>query len=300
MTDQEQLALFDLPPAPPQQKVFRSLDRPLWTEHKAKLISSYLYYFVLITRHGVYIDGFAGPQQPDQPDSWAAKLVLESEPRWMREFALCDNEARQVTALEKLRDAQPETTGRTVHVFKGDFNAQVATILDAARIREKTATFCLLDQRTFECDWETVRKVARRKTERKIEIFYFVPTGWLARSISGLKDPESRMPRWWGKDGWEDLRGMSKDQAVDAFQQRFIDEFGYKHAHGWPIYDRQGSQRIMYHMVHASDHDEAPNLMSRAYRTATRRAEPPAQFELAFERFVRDRGRTIAMDDSAD
>ena len=94
MTDQEQLALFDLPPAPPQQKVFRSLDRPLWTEHKAKLISRYLYYFVLITRHGVYIDGFAGPQQPDQPDSWAAKLVLESEPRWMREFALCDNEAR--------------------------------------------------------------------------------------------------------------------------------------------------------------------------------------------------------------
>lgn len=108
------------------------------------------------------------------------------------------------------------------------------------------------------------------------------------------------MSRWWGKDGWEDLRGMSKDQTVDAFQRRFIDEFGYKHAHGWPIYDRRGSQKIMYHMVHASDHDEAPNLMSRAYRTATRRAEPPAQFELAFERFVRDRGRTIEMDDSAD
>ncbi len=91
------------------------------------------------------------------------------------------------------------------------------------------------------------------------------------------------MSRWWGKDGWEDLRGMSKLQIVEAFRQRFIREFGYRHAHGWPIYDRQGSQRIMYHMVHASDHDEAPNLMSRAYRTATGRAEPAAQFKLAFE-----------------
>ena len=300
MTEQEQLALFDLPPAPPHQKVFRSIDQPLWTKHKAKLISRYLYYFVLITRHGVYIDGFAGPQQPDQPDSWAAKLVLESEPRWMREFALCDNETGQVTALEKLRDDQPETAGRSVRVFHGDFNAEVATILDTAKIGEKTATFCLLDQRTFECDWETVRKVAHRKKEKKIEIFYFVPTGWLARSISALREPETKMPRWWGEDGWQDLRGMSNADVVETFRQRFIDEFGYKHAHGWPIYDRQGSQRIMYHMVHASDHDEAPNLMSRAYKTATRRAEPREQFTFEFERFVRNHGRTIEMGSPTD
>jgi three-Cys-motif partner protein len=218
----------------------------------------------------------------------------------MREFALCDNEAQQVTALESLRDAQPETAGRSVHVFHGDFNEQVATILDTAKIGEKTATFCLLDQRTFECDWDTVRKVACRKTERKIEIFYFVPTGWLARSISALNDPGPRMSRWWGTDEWEDLRGMNKDQTVEAFRLRFVEEFGYKHAHGWPIYDRQGSQKIMYHMVHASDHDEAPNLMSRAYKTATRRAEPREQFTFEFERFAREHGRTIEMDDSAD
>ncbi len=293
MIDQEQLALFDLPDASPQQKVFSSIDRALWTEHKAKLISRYLYYFVLITRHGVYIDGFAGPQNPDQPDGWAAKLVLESEPRWMREFFLCDNDAGQVKALKKLRDAQMETAGRIVHVLHGDFNIRVATILDTARIGEKTATFCLLDQRTFECDWETVRRVAHRKKERKIEIFYFVPTGWLARSMSGLGKPEIKMSHWWGKDGWRDLQGMSKSQVAESFRQRFKEEFGYKHAHPWPIYDRQGSQKIMYHMVHASDHDEAPNLMSRAYKTATRRTEPRKQFEFAFDPFVRDSDRTI-------
>lgn len=37
----------------------------------------------------------------------------------------------------------------------------------------------------------------------------------------------------------------------------------------------------MYHMIHAIDHPEAPNLMYRAYHTAVREKEPLEQ--LAFE-----------------
>jgi len=37
---------------------------PIWTENKARLISRYLYGFVLVARHGTYIDGFAAPQRP--------------------------------------------------------------------------------------------------------------------------------------------------------------------------------------------------------------------------------------------
>ncbi len=43
----------------------RALERPLWTHNKAKLIERYLYYFVLVTKHGTYIDGFSGPQSPE-------------------------------------------------------------------------------------------------------------------------------------------------------------------------------------------------------------------------------------------
>jgi hypothetical protein len=50
----------------------------LWTGNKAMLIERYLYYFVLVTKHGTYIDGFAGPQDTDRPESWAARLVLEA------------------------------------------------------------------------------------------------------------------------------------------------------------------------------------------------------------------------------
>jgi hypothetical protein len=44
------------------------------------MISIYLRLFVYITKHGAYIDGFAGPQEPTMPEMWTAKLVLESEP----------------------------------------------------------------------------------------------------------------------------------------------------------------------------------------------------------------------------
>ena len=292
----EQLKLFDLPEnmndsAP--RSLFPAIHRALWTRHKAQLISRYLYYFVLITKHGVYIDGFAGPQNANQPESWAAKLVLENEPRWMRNFFLCDVRADQASTLQNLHAAQPNTPGRTIETVCADFNSHVDSVLETDKIRENTATFCLLDQRTFECDWATVKKIACRKTERKIEIFYFVPTGWLARSICALTDPKPTMDRWWGRDDWARLREMKNIDIVDAFRQRFLEELGYAHAHGWPIYDHQGSQRIMYHMVHATDHIEAPNLMSRAYRTATNRAEPQEQFAIEFERWAETHGHTI-------
>ena len=259
---------------------FKSLGQALWTEHKARLISLYLYYFVLITKHGVYIDGFAGPQNPENPESWAARLVLDSEPKWIRSFFLCDKHSNQALALENLRKAQPNTKGRLIEIACADFNSHVNAILEAATIREKTATFCLLDQRTFECDWATVQKLAGHKSERKIELFYFVPTGWLARSISALKDPEPTMVRWWGRLDWACLQDMKNSDIAEEFCQRFLKELHYSYAYAWPIYDRQNSQRIMYHMIHATDHVEAPTLMSRAYRTATRRAQPAEQFTL--------------------
>src|SRR5579862_7358355 len=69
------------------EKKFRERN-PIWTECKAKLIERYLFYFVQITFHGTYIDGFAGAQETEKPEMWAAKLVIESQPRWLRNFYL--------------------------------------------------------------------------------------------------------------------------------------------------------------------------------------------------------------------
>ena len=76
-------------------------------------------------------------------------------------------------------------------------------------------------------------------------------------------------------------RATSGPPAVrDVFVGRFRSELGYKHVHAWPIYDKKEAGGVMYHMVHATDHDEAPKLMARAYARALKRHEKPEQFKL--------------------
>jgi three-Cys-motif partner protein len=274
----------DLPPLLPEptQLKFRRPQHPIWTENKAKLIERYLYYFVLVAKHGAYIDGFAAPQAADKPESWAAKLVLESKPARLRDFWLCDVDPAGVYTLRRLVEEQPKIAGRRIAVIEGDFNAKIADILGAGRIRESTATFCLLDQRTFECEWRTVECLAKHKVERKIELFYFLATGWLDRSIRATKDAD-RLRRWWGRDDWRSLLSINSRERALSFCDRFKRELGYTHATPWPIYSKETGGRVMYYMIHATDHDDAPLLMNRAYLKANQRRESEKQLQHSFE-----------------
>lgn len=271
----------DLPPPGEKPIRFKPASNPIWTENKAKLIERYLYYFVLVTKHGAYIDGFAAPQEKDKPESWAAKLVLESKPALLREFWLCDINRRGIKRLEELVARQPRVRGRKIHVRFGDFNQNVVSILKQSDIKETTATFCLLDQRTFECEWKTLTTLAEYKRQHKIELFYFLATGWLDRAFKATSRNVGRIERWWGKPDWKALVGMNSRTRAEMFCRRFREELNYKHAYAWEIYSREIGGSIMYHMIHASDHDQAPLLMNRAYRHATDDRE-------AFKRLQRD------------
>ena len=217
----------------------------------------YLRYFVYITHHGTYIDGFAGPQAECETDSWAAKLVLESKPQWIRHVHLCDANRAQVKRLKDLKAAQLLTEdgkplNRNIHVYHGDFNAKIDEILNAGTISEKEATFCLLDQRTFECDWQTVERLAGyKKSGNKIELFYFLANGWLERALSGQKDKD-KLARWWGRDDWTELRAMNREGRRDAIVTRLKVDFGYQSVKAYPIFKRQGWRRD--HVLHDSRH----------------------------------------------
>jgi len=246
----------------------------------------YLRYFVYITKHGTYIDGFAGPQVGRDTDSWAAKLVLESEPKRIRHFHLCDASAGQIKHLEALKSSQSSTdskgrkVNRDITIYSGDFNKQVDDILNAGTISETEATFCLLDQRTFECEWATVEKLARyKKSGMKIELFYFLANSWLNRALSAQKDTE-RLARWWGRDDWPKLREMSRDARRDTLIKRIEDELGYKYVFPWQIFKRKTGGLVMYYMIHATDHPQAPGEMSRAYRNTVLPLEPVEQLDL--------------------
>ena len=288
----EQTDFFDdhsLPESldPPVQ--FKSLRHPIWTENKARLIERYLYYFVLITKHGTYIDGFAGPQQPDNPDMWAAKLVLESEPRWLRHFFLCDKDPSKVALLSRLNDDQPSRRRnepkRTVEIQVGDFNDIVTNVLCHEETK-RDATFCLLDQRTFECHWSTVEALANHKPDGyKIELFYFLPDGWIGRALAAQKNIEV-LQRWWGRNDWDVLRNLNPQSRADVFCRRMKDEFGYRSVVPWPIFERASGGRVMYFMIHATDHAEAPKLMRRAYDRALGPKENMEQMKLELDELL--------------
>ena len=58
---------------------------------------------------------------------------------------------------------------------------------------------------------------------------------------------------------------------------RFEKELGYKKAEVFPIHSEKRGGRVMYHMIHASDHPEALVLMVRAYRMVSGRPELQGQ-----------------------
>ncbi len=166
-------------------------------------------------------------------------------------------------------------------MYEGDFNQKVKTLLTSGTLKTKEATFCLLDQRTFECDWATVAALARHKSpaKNKIELLYFLPNSWLDRALSGLRDDEI-LKRWWGRGDYSQLRRLGRRARLDLFTDRFKNELKYSSVKPWPIREHSDSGNIMYYMIHATDHPAAPSLMDRAYRYATRPTDSPEQIAM--------------------
>lgn len=280
-----QTTLFDMPEAAPSEPKVKQAQHPVWSDNKAALIERYLRLFVYITKHGTYIDGFAGPQAPDKTDAWSAKLVIESRPRWFRNFFLFDKSPSQVQRLQNLVDSQPppdrtrSESKRNFQVLRGDFNEAVVQLLRSKAIKDE-AVFCLLDQRTFECRWSTVEALARYKTTgTKIETFYFLANGWLDRAIANKKD-EEELYLWWGREDWHIFRNMRAERRAMQFCKRIKEELGYCSVKPWPIFERETGGRVMYYMIHATDHKEAPQLMARAYNGMRSANGAPIQEQL--------------------
>ncbi len=275
--------LFDLSAYPIIEKEldFKPFEAPVWTENKAQLIQRYLRYFVYITKHGTYLDLFAGPQRPGCANSWAAQMVLANEPRWLRNFALFEKDPKKIAHLEKLKRDQPQKPKRTILLHRGDMNTNLPSYLKKHPVTE--ACFCLIDQHTFECHWSTVTALASHKPNgNKIEIFYFLAQGWLDRAIAALKNRDVALSRWWGNDDWKILRQKPVADRGRMLADRFKNELGYKYSLPYPIFERDqgGAGKIMFWMIHASDHPEAPKLMVRAYRNVVAPLEPMKQLEM--------------------
>lgn len=233
---------------------------PLWTTDKAALVASYIHHFLFVTKHGVYLDLFAAPQ--DDEDDWCIRRVLEGRTRGpaISYFAACDIDAKGVKALKDLA----QSSDAPFRVYHGDANERVHEMLDDAPIGERTPCFCLIDQRTFECNWSTVKTIAEYKQAgHKIELFYFLAERWLDRSVAALRHT-SNLADWWGAPGVEDFLALRNVHRAQRMCERFK-ELGYRFVEPFSIHEHGRSSRTVYYMIFASDHEEAIQLMGRAY-----------------------------------
>ena len=90
------------------------------------------------------------------------------------------------------------------------------------------------------------------------------------------------MLKWWGRSDWQGLKGMQAADIAELVRKRFAKELGYKSAAAYPIFDRAKGNRVMYYMIHASDHEEAPALMVRAHHKAVRARSADVQVPFDF------------------
>ncbi len=259
----------NLPLETPAIRLAMAEAAPAQTDAKSRLIAEYISRFQLVTRGGLYIDGFAAPQSRNHPEAWTARRVLEISPPRLRTFWLCDNDPGGIEQLRQLRDSHSgKPPVRRVYVLEGDFNARVEDIVRSGRIKRRTAVFALLDQRNTECHWSTVKRLAEFKGRTRIELLYFLGIGWLLRSLTQSRTPEriAQIDQWWGGSGWNNLKGRTQLEITVEVASRFQKELGYRYSNAWPIFLKEDGRKKAFVLIHATDHPEAPKLMRRAYQ----------------------------------
>lgn len=274
-----QIALFNDPGGPARPKaptgLARDIAAPLWTAYKSRLIAEYIHQFLIVTKHGVYLDLFAGPQHDTDHENWSVRRVLERRTEGgpaIRHYAVCDKDPAKTQRLLELG----KTAKSSFRVYEGDANEHVHQMLADAPITPTTACFCLLDQRTIECHWATVEAVAKHKSENyKIEIFYFLAQGWLDRTMANTRDT-AKLEAWWGNAGYEHFQRLQSFERAMALCDRFRNELGYQYAEPFAIHEKGDTSRTMYYMIHASDHRAACKLMATAYELARPEDDIPA------------------------
>ena len=108
----------------------------------------------------------------------------------------------------------------------------------------------------------------------------------MPRALAAIStaEGEEQVCAWLGDNDWRRLADFNSHERVEIFLAKFRSQLGYRSVKAWPIYARaEGQGSIMYYMIHATDHEEAPKLMYRAYRQAVRPPESLEQLELALE-----------------
>ncbi|MHB8377436.1 MAG: three-Cys-motif partner protein TcmP [Dehalococcoidia bacterium] len=258
----------------------QKIPRPIgfWTARKLEQLSAYLDAFAkATTRAGerYYIDAMAGCGEcvagaTGAPVPGSAWRAVNAKPQFTG-IHLVELDRRSAAHL-----ANQMSRFENVHVHQGDCNVVIPRDV-LPHVSRIAPTLAFLDPTGVQPSWALVEQLARHRrgtAGRKIELlilfaFDMFINRWLVNErLWSHMDSFFGDQRW--RKEWEESKARA--EAIDERRMRFMhlymsrlrDDLGYKHVepHG-PL--KKGN-RVLYHMIFATDHDDAKRIMADVWK----------------------------------
>ncbi len=171
-------------------------------------------------------------------------------------------------------------------VVRGDCNATIDdTLAELAAFRWAPA-FAFVDQQAAEVHWETIRKVAdfrRNRRKLKTEIWILMSPAMIVRGVRGTNAAKfiEQVTRMYGNEDWKRIQAARwrddisasdyRDEMVNLMRIRLQDDLGYQYTQRIPMH--LPNAVAVYDMVFATDHWAGDNIMRYLYAQAAQREQ---------------------------
>lgn len=258
----------------------QKIPRPIgdWTARKLEHLTAYLNAFTLATtkaRERYYIDAMAGCgecvlRKTGHSTPGSAWRALNAQPPFTR-IHLIELDKPSADHLDRQMSPYPQ-----VSVYQGDCN-EVIPKLVLPNLSRIAPTLAFLDPTGVQPSWNLVKQLATHRQGvkgRKIELLILFAFDMFINRWLEHDQLRSRLNAFYGNDAWLTHLAESRHshEDIDARRARFLglytdqlrDQLGYRHVdvHG-PL--RKG-RRVLYHMIFATDHDDAQRIMKDVWK----------------------------------
>lgn len=263
-----------------------------WTRNKLEILSGYLPAFTKAvsgkSSECIYLDLMAG--QPKNVERYTGAefdgspvVAMNAQPPFTRLRFGELNPARARALDQHLREKFPGDT--RYEVVEGDCNATIDGILAGLADVAWAPAFAFVDQQAAEVHWETIRKLAAfrqdRRHGRKAEIWILMSPTMILKGVRGTNNEafQERVDRLYGGGEWRQIQRafdqrkiIASDyrrQMVNLMRWKLQHELGYAITHRIPM--QMHNKLEIYDMVFATDHDVGDRIMRHLYNQAALR-----------------------------
>lgn len=256
---------------PPQKKTWSADPHTL---AKIRIVGEYLKAWLpKMTRtfsRVIYIDAFAGPGVYDKGEKGSPLVALETALNHSglptgREivFQFIDQRLDRITQLEELVAAYDLRPYIKVNCIHGEFDEQVAGVLDRlqARGRGIAPTFCFVDP--FGVSGTPMSLVRRLLANPSCEVLVNVMVSFMVR-FAESPEFESHMTALYGSDVWRRVAGLQGHEREEFLISTYVAELNRAARFTWRFRMIDNRDKTSYYLVFGGNHIEGLKEVKRA------------------------------------